>query len=117
MYPKLEIGFAKPIERSLEAIFSQHYLTCGRRGKMVFKLLEGDTITPDGDKAKTFGVIVLPDSASKTTNSHSLYQNYDVTFNHSQMLSHIKLWNELQPSLQQLEDLIADLIESNYNMP
>ena len=84
---------------------------------MVFKLLEGDTITPDGDKAKTFGVIVLPDSESKATDIPFLYQNCDVTFNKEEMLHHICLWNELQPSLQQLKDLIADLIEANYNMP
>ena len=89
---------------------------------MVFRLLEGYTVTPDGDGAKTFGVIVLPESTTPMTQAicseppNFLYRNPDITFDRSEMLHHISLWNEFQPTLQQLEELIADLIESNYSV-
>ena len=84
---------------------------------MVFKLLEGDTITPDGDVAKTYGVAVFPNDDCKASEADRLYLNDDITFDKEEMLRHVYLWNEHQPSLQQLKDLIADLIEANYNMP
>lgn len=87
---------------------------------MVFRLLEGCTVTEDGDSAETFGVAVFLvgsyEADEFTDPSSALYRNADVTFNREEMYHHVCLWNELQPSLSQLKDLITDIIEGNHSL-
>ena len=83
---------------------------------MYYQLLEGYTVTTDGEGAITYGVVVF-DIADNTKNldipyedTNCIYKNDDITFCREEMCHHIKLWNELQPSLPQLKDLIEDII-------
>ncbi len=86
---------------------------------MYYKLLEGYTVTLDGDGAKTYGVAVYdivsvkPVDKDSLANKSCVYKNDDITFSLEEMSQHIELWNELQPTLPQLKDLIEDIICDN----
>lgn len=81
-----------------------------------YELLEGYTVTEDGDGAETFGVRVVETESradGESSAANCIYQNHDITFSREEMLCHIELWNRLQPSLCHLMDLIEDIIEGN----
>ncbi len=78
---------------------------------MRFSLRKSYTVTVDGEGAETYGVAVY--KLSRRGEENCIYENCDITFNRREMLGYIELWNETQPSLSCLIDLIADIIESN----
>ncbi len=70
---------------------------------MLYKLCSAQILTPDDDSAVAYGVVVIE-------NETIIYKNPDISFNPQEMLHHIELWNELQPSFTHLKDLIEDII-------
>ncbi len=78
---------------------------------MYYQLLKGYTVTEDGDGAVTYGVKVFDIASIDAPNKQTcIYENCGIAFTPEEMLCHIKLWNELQPSLPHLMDLIDDII-------
>lgn len=81
---------------------------------MYYELVESYTVTVDGDGATTYGVAVFktkPRAVKVFSNKNlCLYKNSDITFCREEMRKYIELWNQLQPSLPQLKDLIEDII-------
>ena len=79
---------------------------------MVYKLIKRYTVTEDGDGAETYGVSVFEGDKEE----ERIYCNADVTFEKEEMQEYISLWNELQPSIPQLKNLIEDIIDAAYSI-
>ena len=79
---------------------------------MYYQLTESYAVTEDGDRAKVYGVEVFEDSKKENSlPAVYIYCVKDVTFSREEMLEHIALWNELQPTIPQLKYLIEDMID------